>query len=208
MQYKHIVFDVDGTLIDTERAALESLSDTIRELTGEYREPSTLGFAFGPPAHVTIERLGLPLDKGLMMWYEKFGAAFATDVEVYEGVRDMLERLTAEGCSLGVVTSKVRFEYEENFGPFGLCHLLPVAVCCDECEAPKPSPAPMLRYMELTGATPAETLFVGDTVFDAECAHGAGVDFALAVWGAQDKSVEAEYYPETPSRILDIVLGR
>ena len=72
----------------------------------------------------------------------------------------------------------------------------------------KPSPAPMLRYMELTGATPAETLFVGDTVFDAECAHGAGVDFALAVWGAQDKSVEAEYYPETPSRILDIVLGR
>ena len=106
------------------------------------------------------------------------------------------------------VTSKVRFEYEENFGPFGLCHLLPVAVCCDECEAPKPSPAPMLRYMELTGATPAETLFVGDTVFDAECAHGAGVDFALAVWGAQDKSVEAEYYPETPSRILDIVLGR
>ena len=206
MKYKHIVFDIDGTLIDTERAALESLSDTIFELTGERREPESLWFAFGPPAHITIERVGLDMEAGLRMWYEKFGEAFKDRVEIYAGVREVLERLTAEGCSLGVVTSKVREEYECNFIPLGLGGYLPVAVCCDECEAPKPSPTPMLRYMDITGASADEILFVGDTIYDAECAHGANVDFALATWGAQDKTVSAEYYPATPTELIDIVL--
>ena len=117
MKYKHIVFDIDGTLIDTERAALESLSDTIFELTGERREPESLWFAFGPPAHITIERVGLDMEAGLRMWYEKFGEAFKDRVEIYAGVREVLERLTAEGCSLGVVTSKVREEYEAKLSP-------------------------------------------------------------------------------------------
>ena len=206
MKYKHIVFDIDGTLIDTERAALESLSDTIFELTGERREPESLWFAFGPPAHITIERVGLDMEAGLRLWYEKFGEAFKDRVEIYAGVREVLEQLTAEGCSLGVVTSKVREEYECNFIPLGLGGYLPVAVCCDECEAPKPSPTPMLRYMDITGASADEILFVGDTVYDAECAHGANVDFALATWGAQDKTVQAEYYPTTPAELIDIIL--
>ncbi|MBP3425116.1 MAG: HAD family hydrolase [Rikenellaceae bacterium] len=206
MRYKHIVFDIDGTLIDTERAALESLSDTIFELTGERREPESLWFAFGPPAHVTIERVGLDMEAGLRTWYEKFGEAFKDRVEIYPGIVDVLQKLTAEGCSLGVVTSKVRLEYESNFIPLGLGGYLPVAVCCDECEAPKPSPTPMLRYMDITGAEASEILFVGDTIYDSECAHGAGVDFALATWGAQDKNVAAEYHPSSPEELLKIVL--
>ena len=67
----------------------------------------------------------------------------------------------------------------------------------------KPEPGPLLKYMERTGAKPSEVLYVGDTVYDMQCARGAGVDFALARWGNPDGRVDADYDEPTPMALLE-----
>ncbi|MBQ4088370.1 MAG: HAD hydrolase-like protein, partial [Clostridia bacterium] len=78
-------------------------------------------------------------------------------------------------------------------------------VCADHTEKHKPEPEPLLKYMELTGAKPDEVLYIGDSKYDEMCAHAAGVDFALATWGATDLTLPAEWKPAEPMEIANIV---
>lgn len=206
MTYKHIIFDIDGTMIDTEAAALRSLRDAVHAITGEWRTTDSLRFAFGIPGEETMRRLGVSDTRaGLDEWLTRFSAEFC-NVKVYDGIPELLHTLFARGYRLGIVTSKLRDEYTRDFLQFGLGEMFSTVVCCDECAAPKPSPAPLERYMQLTGASPREILYVGDMIYDAECAHSAGVDFGLALWGAS-KRVPSEYYFAVPSDVLSVVEG-
>ena len=76
-------------------------------------------------------------------------------------------------------------------------------ICADDTAEHKPEPGPLLKYMERTGAKPSEVLYVGDTVYDMQCARGAGVDFALARWGNPDGRVDADYDEPTPMALLE-----
>ena len=74
-------------------------------------------------------------------------------------------------------------------------------------EEHKPSPAPLLKYMEETGAGRDEILYVGDSSGDGKCASATGVDFACAVWGAhEDSHIRAQYHPETPAELARMLL--
>ena len=76
-------------------------------------------------------------------------------------------------------------------------------ICADDTAEHKPKPGPLLKYMEYTGARPSEVLYVGDTVYDMQCARGAGVDFALARWGNPDGRMDADYDEPTPLALLE-----
>ena len=207
MKYTHIVFDIDGTLTDTETPALVSLADVIRAHKGEDVAPESLKFALGIPGAAAFRIIGFE-EKHFpqyMAEWEKGLRAFNDQIDVFPGGRELIDALCKAGVQLGIATSKTRDQYEKDFERFDIARRFPVSITADDSAEHKPTAGPLLKYMELTGAKREEMLYVGDSVYDSQCAANAGVDFALAVWGAPDKNTPAKYRPESPMDLIGMI---
>ena len=202
-RYTHVVFDLDGTLVDTQYAVMHGLQDTMKALTGRDYGMEELMFAFGIPGEATLAQLGIEDTRAGILEWNVHIRKYRDQVGLFNGVKEMFGAL--EGVSIGIVTSKAVFEYEEEPSLAAIRPLVGVAVCADHTEKHKPEPDPLFKYMELTGAKKEEILYIGDSMYDEMCAHSAGVDFALATWGAVNKELKAEWKPGSPLELVRIV---
>lgn len=203
--YQHLVFDIDGTIIDSAQVNMLSLQETVKELRGEVMPLEKLYFSFGIPGIRAMEILDFPEpEKALKAWIRNYTAcAERMGMPLFPGMREILGKLQESGFSLGIITSKLREEYDDHFGKQGLLELFPCAVTSSDTSRGKPYPDPMLEYLRRTGAKPEEVLYFGDTVYDMDCARAAGVDQALVLWGClEPDGVEATYRLEKPEDIL------
>lgn len=207
MRYRYVAFDLDGTLIDSEEAVLCSLRDTLLRVTGREYPLSELIFSLGIPGLNCLEQLGITHPaEALALWEENL-CHYQDRVKLFPTVPELLATLAGLGVSLGAVTSKTRAELDYDFIPLGLGARLPTVVTASDTALHKPHPEPLLKFMERTGATPEQTLYVGDSPYDGQCAHSAGVDFALAVWGCKGRIIPAEHLPAKPMALVDVVRG-
>ena len=206
-RYTDIVFDIDGTLLDTERTGVLSLMQTVRELTGrEMTYDEAYGF-FGTPSARASASLGLrDAARFAEVWEEHFQELMYL-VKPFPGVEDILAALRAAGLRTGIVTSRSRFEFSYDptlklWAPY-----FDRVVCSEDSERHKPFPDPMLAYMKAMGAVPETTLYVGDTVHDWQCGHDAGCDFALADWKERGGQGIGAEYRFTDAQGLRRILG-
>lgn len=182
--YTCVILDVDGTLIDTEAAVIGSLKKLLQERDMAVTDDEKLRFVLGIPGKDSLPRLGIEdVEEACERW-NGFMKDFADQISPYDGIPDALRRLKNAGITTGIVTSKTRQELEDDFVLFGLMGQLDYVVCADDTDKHKPCPDPLLKFLELSGADPDRSIYVGDTKYDAEYASAAGVDFALALWGA------------------------
>lgn len=186
MQYKQIVFDVDGTLIDTEYAVLHSLQDTVEYMTGTKPKIEKLIFALGITGEDALLQLGMTDIPFVLSLWDKNMEKYASRVQVFDNINNLLEQLTSCGYELGIVISKIKKEFMCDFSVFGIDNYFKTIVCADDTNEHKPNPAPILKYMELVQCDKKELLYIGDSVYDMECAMRAGIDFALAGWGQKE----------------------
>ncbi len=202
MKYTHIIFDIDGTLVDTEKAQLCSLQDTVYEMKGERPELNDLKFSFGIPGDVTFRQLGITdIDRASGILYERFNEHYDT-IGLFPGIEKLVRDLHQQGYRLGIVTSRNRLEFSEDFPRFGLSAYFDVVVCAGDCLHSKPHPGPMLKYLEAAGIPAGEALYIGDTMYDWQCAAGAGVDFGLALWGNNSaQHIRADYFFSDPYQV-------
>lgn len=198
MRYHHIVFDVDGTLVDTEHAVLQSLIDTVYQLRGERLEKKDLTFALGITGKDVLRRLGFAdLDTTLQIWVDNL-IPYNRENKLFPGVLEVLKQLKALGCTTGVVTSRMRSLFEVEVPSLGITEYLDHIVCADDSATHKPTAAPLETYMKWAKAEKDDVIYIGDSVYDCLCAKNAGVAFALAGWGAtQQLKQEHRVYPKT-----------
>lgn len=199
MRYTHIVFDIDGTLLDTESAVLTSLQEMVLEVQKKELSLFNLRFALGIPGDVTLQQLGIEdKEKAYEIWDRNFKKYHHT-IKLFDGIETLIKELKTKGYKLGIITSKNRAEYAADFVPHGIAGYFDTVICVEDSARPKPSPDPMLEYLKRTGAKPEETLYIGDTAYDMQCADGAGVDFGLALWGGSPvKHIYAAHYFNRP----------
>jgi HAD superfamily hydrolase (TIGR01549 family) len=202
--YKTVIFDVDGTIIDTEQAVLSSLQKMLKNDYGKHYECEELHFVLGIPGAQSLPKLGIPdVVRAGEMW-NCYMKDYYDSIKVYEGMSNVLESLVKNQIITGIVTSKTREELMHDFVPFGLMQYLSFIVCADDTKEHKPKPEPILKFLEMSKADPKSSIYIGDTVYDFQCASSAGIDFALALWGSKTPEVMANYKIEQPAGILQL----
>lgn len=203
-KYKHIIFDIDGTLIDTEEAILQSLKDTVWEMLHKDIEKRELKFALGIPGSVTLRKLGITdAERANDRWNEHL-MKYKSQIRLFDGIPQLLDNLKINGYKLGIVTSKTRNEYTTDFAaPFALSDYFCIVICAEDAPRPKPSPEPLLAYLNASNINTDDAIYIGDTIYDSLCAQNAGLDFGLSAWGnAATQGISADYIFKSPADVL------
>ncbi|MDE5910119.1 MAG: HAD family hydrolase [Lachnospiraceae bacterium] len=205
MKYRHIVFDIDGTLIDNEKAIIYSLQEALHKETGKQFSYEQLTFALGIPGEDALERLKVGQIAKVMQVWIKDMQKYEDTIVVYEGIAELLKHLSEAGYGLGIVSSRTREMYKQDFCKWEISSYFATAVCADDTSGHKPTADPLLKYMELTKTAAHEIIFIGDSIHDSQCAQNAGVDFGLAVWGSHTQSIPANYYLNRPEELFSAI---
>jgi pyrophosphatase PpaX len=179
-----VLFDLDGTLIDT--------LDLIRE-SMRYATATVLGAPL--PDEVLMHNVGVPLavqmaefseehaEELLRVYREHNERVHDVMVREYEGVEAALEALVEAGFTLGVVTSKIRAGAFRGLDRFSLGRFFDVVVACDDVTTHKPEPEPLLHAAGLLGVSAEACAYVGDSPHDVAAALAAGMFAVGASWG-------------------------
>lgn len=211
MPFSTLLFDLDGTLIDSIDLILRSYRHTMRVHRGEE-----------PPDDIWMKGLGTPLSVQFRRWtddeveiramvetYRTYNLAHHDElVRAYDGVVEQVLRLDAGGKTLGLVTSKMRGGALKGLRLVGIEAAFDVVVGSDEVTHPKPHPEPVLLALERLGRAPAEAVFIGDSRHDIECGRAAGVKTAAVLWGPFDREhledLDPDYWLERPADLTTL----
>jgi pyrophosphatase PpaX len=181
-----VLFDLDGTLIDSIRLILDSYHHTLAAHGVPPRTDEDWLRGVGTPLSVQFAEWRDDLGKleAMVATYRAYNLAHHDRmVTVYPGVVTAVEAIRAAGRRTGLVTSKNRQGALRGLTLVRLEAMMDVLVCADEVTNPKPHPEPVEKAVALLGADPATTVYVGDSIHDMVSGRAAGVRTAAALWG-------------------------
>ena len=201
--YKCIIFDLDGTILNTERMNLIPLQRLIKDELGNDTPYEDLLKYKAYAGKKTIELLGFEnIEESYKKWVT-YVNDFEESATLYEGFNETIKTLHENGIVCGISSSKMRKQYEIDFYPTGLQQYMKSVVLAEDTENHKPHPEPLLKAAEILNIEPKECIYIGDTIFDYKASKAAGMDFAIALWGASDLTgIEADYNLNEPKDIL------
>ncbi|MDD4405911.1 MAG: HAD family hydrolase [Parabacteroides sp.] len=205
MGYKHLIFDIDGTLVDNEKVVIATWQETILQLFGKHYETSDLNFVLGIPGVTTMERLGAENpQEAFVVWGQNF-IKHKAEIELFPHIEHTIAALKSKGLDLGLVTSRTHDELNNDFALGEIIGNFDTIICVTDAPRPKPNPDPLLVYMERCGLSPDEVLYIGDSDYDYHCAKNAKVDFGVASWGDNRiRHTDARFSFNSPMDILNI----
>ena len=206
MRFPVVLFDLDGTLVDSAAAILGSFHHaTETVLSRRFPDEQILAQVGGTNLAYQMELLDPERVDELVRVYREHNDPQYSELACFEGIVDVLEQLKREGRRLGVVTAKRRPAVERVFAGARIGGFFDVVVGSEDTERHKPDPEPVLKALELLGAQPADGAYVGDSPFDVAAARAAGV-FAVAVgWGGIHRIRDADAVVETPEELLGVL---
>lgn len=200
-RYRAVIYDIDGTGLNTLNMNMYPLMRIIKEETGEdWAFEQVLRFAAYPGMKV-MEELGVADPQGTYARWVHYVNEYEEGATLYEGFDRVFAALQERGVVQAVVSAKTRRQYELDMAAKGLDRYMAAAVLADDTDRHKPDPAPLLMCTDQLDIAPGDALYVGDARSDYEAARNAGMDFAYATWG----SVSAEGI-DSPTWTLDTPL--
>jgi pyrophosphatase PpaX len=209
VRYRNVLFDLDGTLIDSGAIILASFKHATRTvLRREIPESELAARVGGSNIHDQMRAIDALRADELVRAYREHNEPLHDELVAFEGIEHMLAELKRQGRRLGIVTAKRRKTVELAFAVLPLERYFNVVVTSDMTERHKPDPAPVLVALELLEAEPAQTAFVGDSPFDVGAGNAAGVYTVAVAWGnihPVEALLEAEMLVETPEELLDVL---
>jgi pyrophosphatase PpaX len=202
MTFPVVLFDLDGTVIDSGAIILASMRHAAREVLGvEPPEDELMDAVGGPGLEAQMRALAPDRVEELVVSYRAHNEPLHDRLRCCEGVDDVLVRLKEQGRRLGIVSAKRRETIDLAFARVPLAHLFDVVVGGDETERHKPDPEPLTLAAERLGSDPDDCAYVGDSPFDIRAAKAAGMHAVAVTWGGIHSRGRLEC--EEPDAIVD-----
>ncbi len=213
VQAKAVLFDLDGTLIDTAGDLVGALNHVLQS-QGKAAVPiadarpyistgaaGLVHFGFGLPTDVPES---LALHKQLVAFYRD---NLSANSHLFEGMDEVLDTLDQQKITWGIVTNKITALTKPLLKAKGLLERSHCLVCRDTTPEAKPSPMPLLHACQVAGLTPEETLYVGDARSDMQAANAAHMVSVVASYGYihEDEDLDTWQADAVISQALDVL---
>ena len=202
VRFPVVLFDLDGTVVDSGSIILASMRHATHKVLGEeFADEELMQAVGGPGLEAQMAVFGPDQVDELVRVYRAHNEPLHEELEACVGMEDVLVRLHEEGRRLGVVTAKRLSTVELAFARVPLRHLFETVVGGDETELHKPDPEPLLLAATRMESDPGETAYVGDSPFDVRAAKAAGMYAVAVTWGRiHDRTILER---EEPDVIVD-----
>jgi phosphoglycolate phosphatase len=210
---KAIVFDLDGTLLDS----LDDLADTANFTLDRYGFPrrtrSQIRQMIGNGVPILLQR-AFPdtpearavMPEAIAIFKERYATCWHSKTKPYPGINELLQQLKAQDYQLGVLSNKLH-EFTTEMIAWFFPGVFPLVWGQKQGYPPKPAPDSLLALMKEAGVTPRQTIFVGDSGVDIQTARAAGCEPWGVTWGFRDRAeLEAEgarHLVDHPSEIAE-----
>lgn len=206
---KAILFDFDGTLIDTNQLTFDGLQFLAARYRGEKLPVAILKSLIGKPLHVQLgsvhpDKVDL-MERQFQIWYKHNHHQKA---KLFPGVNELLSDLEKTAYTMAIVTNNNRETLEMGLKHMGIDKYFHHHVTRDDVEETKPHPEGLLKSLNTLGLNPDEVIFVGDTDNDIIAAYNAGVTSVLVGWSEIDQkklTVLPDFTIDSPEDLLVIL---
>ena len=217
--YKLLIFDWDGTIIDSAARIVSSMQKAARDLDQPELTDDAVRNIIGLGLPEAIRALIPDVDDAIIPpLRERYGHYYLnaddTPTALFEGVEETLVNLRQKGFRLAVATGKSRRGLQRVFGDTGLEYLFETSRCADETTS-KPHPHMLEEILDETGLAATDAVMIGDTEFDLEMGVRAGMDTIAVSYGAHHIDRLMQYnpalvmhrFPELESWLTDVSLN-
>jgi len=211
--YDPILFDLDGTVIDSVALIRESHRHAVREVLGTAFADERLVANVGRPLIDQMRAFSVEHAEELLRVYRQWNHEHTGDLlRAYDGIGRLLADLRADGRTIGIITSKSHPTVDLAFDVLPLRHHFAVVIAAEDTDLHKPDPAPVRLALQRIGAHPGRACYVGDSPFDIQAARAAGVTAIGVTWGFFGEEVltnsGADRVVSSTGELASILLGR
>lgn len=210
-----VLFDFDGTIMDTNNVILMSWQHTFRTLENREEDESKLTATFGEPLEYTLERFfpDVPVEESIEVYRSYQRKNFSDLIALFPGMKELVIECKARGYKTGLVTSRLKRTAMEGLEKFDLTKHFDVIVTPEDTDKHKPDPEPVNIALEKLGSQPENAVMLGDTLFDIQCSHNAGIGAVLVSWSLalagktrEDLGEDApDHIIEKPEELFEII---
>jgi HAD superfamily hydrolase (TIGR01509 family) len=210
---KGVVFDLDGTLVDSLGTTFDAFNEAFVRLGGTRRTPEQIMAHFGTgEGEIFVQMIGREKAKEAYFYFREYFDQHIKTVPLHSGVKELLDDLKALDIPISIFTGRGWETTQLILNHHGLTDRFVTVVAHDHVKKPKPSPEGLFLAMSRMSLVPQEILFVGDSPVDIQAANSAGSSSAAALWdGIANRTLLESQGPtflaRTPSEINECLLA-
>jgi pyrophosphatase PpaX len=202
MRFPIVLFDLDGTIVDSGWIILASYRHATTTVLGrDYPDEVLLARVGAGDLEEQMREFDVERSDELARAYREFYAPLHSELQAFPGMLELLRRLDEEGRTLGIVSAKRHDIVQLALDALGFGDTLDIVVGSDEAPRGKPHPDQILLALNRLGADPDQTAYVGDAPFDVAAAKAAGVHAVGVTWGGIHTRERME--GEGPDAVVD-----
>lgn len=205
-----VLFDLDGTLLDSEHRDILAMSRLFHADLGLEMDDKEVSAYIGIPSREVLEQLAPDRVEELLDVWLAYQKELLQDARLFPGILETLHSLSQSKLGMGVVTGQNKAELAATRRHVAIDALIDVWISADDAPFAKPHPAPVRLALDALDCLPGQAIMIGDTRFDMEAGHKAGTLLGVPLWGVRDPAPLLTYQPdfifEHPRQMEDLLL--